>query len=147
MRRQLTLLAVLAVATSGASAAPLLANGDQALAALKETPPCCVVDARNEVRRKLRPLPDAVVWKENIVIQPTGTVVVIADDDRTAKNVGRSIEKRFKARHVLAVKGGIDAWDVVVREAQEPGMPATFVIPRNTCEQGPPLQTLRSNRR
>ena len=146
MRTCLTFLAV-AAATSSALAAPLLANGDQALAALKETPPCCVVDARNEIRRKLRPLADAVVWNERTVIQPTGTVVVIADDDRAARTVGRAIEKRFKARHVLAVKGGIDAWDVVVREAQEPGMPATFVIPRNTCEQGPPLQTLRSNKR
>jgi hypothetical protein len=147
MRSRLTFLAVLAAATGGASAAPLLANGERALASLKVTPPCCVVDARNHLRRKLRPLADAVVWNEDTFIRASGTVVVIADDDRAAKDVGRTIEKRFKATHVLAIKGGIDAWESIVGEAQEPGMPATFVIPRNTCEQGAPLQTLRSNKR
>jgi hypothetical protein len=146
MRGRLILLAALAAASTAIWAAPVLADRDQAISLLKATPPCCVVDARNGIRRKLRPLAGAVVWNDGMVVKPTGTVVVIADDDQAARSVGRAIEKRFNAKHVLAVKGGIETWDKVVSETQEPGMPATFVIPRNTCEQGSPLQTLRSNK-
>lgn len=147
MRKCLSCLAVLAATAGHAVAAPTLADEQQAIAQLKATPACCVIDARNSVRRKLRPLADALVWRDGVVVVPTGTVVIVADDDKAGLDLGRVIEKRFKAKHVLVVKGGLDTWDAVVRSAQEPGMPATFVIPRNTCEQGPPLQTLRSNKK
>jgi hypothetical protein len=147
MCKRLSFLAVLAATMGHAFAAPDLAKEEQVIARLKATPACCVIDARDAVRRKLRPLADAVVWGDGVVIVPTGTVVIIADDDKTGSDVGRVIEKRFKARHVVVVKGGLDTWDAVVRSAQEPGMPTTFVIPRNTCEQGQPLQTLRSNKK
>jgi hypothetical protein len=114
---------------------------------LKSTPPCCVVDGRSSGPRQLRPLKDAVVWQKNMQIIPTGAVVVVADDDKAALALARKIGKQFHARTVVAVKGGIDTWREVLATAQEPGMPATFVIPMNTCEQGKPLQTLRSNRK
>jgi len=146
MRRRLIALAALAAATC-AEAGVTLGDKEQTVELLKATPPCCVVDARAAAPRKLRPLADAVAWSDRPLIVPTGTVVVIGDSDQAALAVARRIEKRYKAKHVLAVKGGFDTWRELLAAAQEPGMPATFVIPRNTCEQGVPLQTLRSNRR
>jgi hypothetical protein len=114
---------------------------------LKATPPCCVVDGRSQGPRQLRPLKDAVVWQKGVRINPTGAVVVIADDDKATLALARQIGRQFRAKTVVPVKGGIDTWREVLAAAQEPGMPASFVIPMNTCEQGKPLQTLRSNRR
>jgi hypothetical protein len=72
--------------------------------------------------------------------------VVVADDDKAALALGERIGKQFQAETVVAVKGGIDTWREVLAIAEEPGMPATFVIPMNTCEQGKPLQVLRAKR-
>jgi hypothetical protein len=146
MKRLLT-TTLLALATIGASAATTLGDRAQIVEALKISPPCCVVDARSPGPRLLRPLKDAVAWSANMRIVPSGTVVVIADNDKAALVIARRIEKRFKAKDVLAVKGGVDTWREILAAAEEPGMPATFVIPKNTCEQGTPLQTLRSNKR
>lgn len=145
MRPLLAVLLVLLAAS--ASAGTTLGDRGQIVEALKALPPCCVVDARAAGPRQLRPLKDAVVWGKALRIVASGTVVVIADSDAAAMAVGRQIEARFRARSVLAVKGGFDTWREVITAAQEPGMPATFVIPRNTCEQGTPLQVLRSNRK
>lgn len=146
MKRHLALLAALLLALP-AFAATSLQDRRQILDTLKSAPPCCVVDGRAPGPRQLRPLKDAVVWQKNMKIIPTGAVVVIGDDDRAALALARRIGKQFGAKTVVAVKGGIDTWRDVLAASQEPGMPATFVIPKNTCEQGTPLQTLRSNRK
>lgn len=146
MTRRLVLLAGLFLALPVA-AATSLQERHQVIDTLKSSPACCVVDGRSEGPRQLRPLKDAVVWQKGVRIKPTGAVVVIADDDKAALALARKIAKQFRAETVVAVKGGLDTWRDIVAAAQEPGMPATFVIPMNTCEQGKPLQTLRSNRR
>jgi putative cell wall-binding protein len=133
--------------TLPAVAASSLQERQQVIDTLKSTPHCCVVDGRSDGPRQLRPLKDAVVWQKGVRIKPTGAVVVIADDDKAALALARKISKQFRADTVVAVKGGIDTWRDIVAAAQEPGMPATFVIPMNTCEQGKPLQILRSNRK
>jgi hypothetical protein len=145
--RRLLPTTLLALAATGALAATTLGDRVQIVEALKSSPPCCVVDARSSALRMLRPLKDAVVWNADTRIVPSGTVVVIADGDKEALAVAHRIEKRFKAKDVLAVKGGVDTWREILAASEEPGMPATFVIPKNTCEQGTPLQTLRSNKR
>lgn len=147
--RHLLLVVALCTQTATATAWAEVALRDrvQTVVALKSSPACCVVDARSQGPRTLRPLTDAVVWGKDLRITPSGTVVVIADNDQTALAVARQIERRFKAKDVVAVKGGFDVWRDIQLAAQEPGMPATFVIPMNTCEQGKPLQTLRSNKR
>jgi hypothetical protein len=146
MKRRLTLLAAFLLALP-AFAATSLQDRRQIMDSLKYVPPCCVIDGRAPGPRQLRPLNDAVVWHKGALIKPTGTVVVIADTDSQALTLARQIAKQFHAQSVVAVKGGLDTWRDVLAASQEPGMPATFVIPKNTCEQGTPLQTLRSNRR
>lgn len=115
--------------------------------ALKGAPPCCVVDGRSAAERAKHPVKGALVWSEALRIKPTGAVVVIADHDVVAFSIGQQLEARFKAKEVLAVKGGYATWDAFVSASETSGMPANFVIPSNTCEQGKPLQTLRSNKR
>lgn len=51
------------------------------------------------------------------------------------------------AQQIVAVKGGVVTGQEATRD--EPAastMPHTFVIPRNTCQQDQPLQTLRFKR-
>jgi putative cell wall-binding protein len=127
-------------------AAVTLQDRNAIVETLKTKPPCCVIDGRAPTPRLIRPLKDAVIWKKGVRIKPTGTVVVVADDDKAALALGERIGKQFQAETVVAVKGGIDTWREVLAIAEEPGMPATFVIPMNTCEQGKPLQVLRAKR-
>ncbi len=119
----------------------------QLVVALKGWPPCCVVDGRSQAERDKQPLPGAVVWSKDLRIEPTGAVVVVADADAAALSIARKIERRFRAKEVLAVKGGYATWNALVSAASGSRMPSTFVIPSNTCEQGKPLQTLRSDPR
>jgi hypothetical protein len=145
VKRWLVLLAAATLAMP-VWAAVTLQDRNQIVETLKTAPPCCVIDGRAPAPRLIRPLKDAVIWKKGVRIKPTGTVVVVADDDKTALALGERIGKQFHAETVVAVKGGIDTWREVTALGEEPGMPATFVIPSNTCEQGSPLQTLRSKR-
>ncbi len=142
MIRATGLLCGALLAATSAWAETKLQDGAQLAAAIKDAPPCCVIDARSKGARALHPLMEALVWRKGLEIKPTGPVVVIADTDQKALAVGRAIEKSSGAGRVLAVKGGFATWRRAT--APEQGMPATFVIPRNTCEQGTPLQTLRS---
>ena len=147
MKRQVKcwLAALVVLAAAGpAAAATTLQDREQLLAALKDVSPCCVIDARSRGKRLLHPLKDALAWKKGLHITPTSAVVVLADDDATALAVGRSIEKSSAAAQVLAVKGGYETWRAIT--ALDSGMPATFVIPKNTCESGTAIQTLRSGK-
>lgn len=148
-RRVKRLLALVAATscTLPALAGVTLEDRATIVESLKFTPPCCVVDGRSPGPRQLRPLKDAIVWQKGVRIQPTGAIVVIADSDQEARALARHIARQFGAKTVIAVKGGFDTWRDVIVATQEPGMPATFVIPKNTCEQGTPLQILRSNRK
>jgi hypothetical protein len=139
-------LSIVAPLAVPAWAAVTLQGRDQIVETLKTTPPCCVIDGRAPAPRLIRPLKDAVIWKAGVRIKPTGSVVIVADDDKAALALGKRVRKQFNAETVVAVKGGIDTWREVLAIAEEPGMPATFVIPMNTCEQGKPLQVLRSKR-
>jgi hypothetical protein len=139
------IVALTGVATmAAASAATTLQDRQQLLAALKDTPPCCVIDARSQGQRLLHPLKDALAWRRGLRVKPTGAVVVLADDDRSALAAGRAIEKSSGAKQVLAVKGGFATWRSLA--APDPAAPSTFVIPQNTCDTGKSLQTLRSTR-
>lgn len=119
----------------------------QLVVALKSESPCCVVDGRSEAQRRKQPLKDALVWSESLRINPTSAVVVIASQDAAAVSIGKKLETRFAAKKVMAVKGGYATWNAIVSASEGTSMPPTFVIPSNTCEQGKPLQTLRSQKR
>ncbi len=136
------LLVVWGVAAAGEV---VLTDGPQLESRLKQGAPCCVLDARSDTARALLPLQDAVVFRPGLAITPTAAVVVIADDDDTALAVGRQVASDSGAAEVLAVKGGVRTWRTV-RAGGEVPMPITFIIPKNTCEQGKPIQELKFDR-
>jgi len=148
VRRVLSILLVAAI-PAAAAAGVELHDKAQLEAALKRSAPCCVVDARSEPARNQSPLKDAVIYRPGVHIKPTAAVVVIADSDDSALRAGKELAKTSGAKEVLAVKGGIATWRALISAdaaAGESTMPYTFVIPRNTCEQGKPLQELKFKR-
>ena len=141
------LAAFLLSASVQAQAAASLRNEMQLGLALRASPPCCVVDARAEPERMALALEEALVYREGLRIKPTATVVVVADTDAAALAVAETIAAAHPGSPVLAVEGGVLAWQRVLAriKAEPPGGRATqFVIPKNTCEQGPALQQLRA---
>ena len=105
--------------------------------------PCCVIDARAAANRKRTPLADALPYRKGLKINPTGVVVVIADTDVRALEVGKLLAESSQAKEVYAVKGGIATWNAATIAGLLKTRPRSFVIPKNTCEQGTPLQELR----
>ncbi|MBK6629779.1 MAG: hypothetical protein IPG33_01365 [Betaproteobacteria bacterium] len=103
--------------------------------------PCCVIDARSELNRMRTPLPDTLPYRKGLKINPTGVVVVVADNDARAMAVGKLLADTSKAKDVYAVKGGATTWRALTAGQATSGI--RFVIPKNTCEQGVPLQELR----
>jgi hypothetical protein len=120
----------------------MLLGGRDLAAALAEGPPCCVIDARPPTARALRPLPDAIAYREGLRIRPSAAVVVIGEGDDVALRIGNEVGRANNAPRVIAVKGGLAAWKAATSPAASgTGTPAfSFVIPKNTCEQGEPLQ-------
>lgn len=118
--------------------------------ALKASPPCCVIDGRSADSRKKHPLDEAVIYRPDLRINPTAAIVVLADDDASAQKIATELDTRYPGKRVLSVKGGIETWEAVqvaLSRAAASGAPPgafSFVIPKNTCESGSPLQKLRS---
>jgi len=133
--------------TAHAQAAASLRNETQLKLALRGSPPCCVIDARSDAQRQSQAIPEALVYREGIRINPTASVVVVADDDGRALRVAEAIAVAHPDQAVFAVEGGVGVWERVLSaiSAEPPGGRAVqFVIPKNTCEQGPALQQLRT---
>lgn len=101
--------------------------------------PCCVIDARNAAKRLSAPLAETLPYRKDLKINPTGVVVVIADTDARAIEVGKALERSSKAQEVYAVKGGARSWRAATGAAAS-GMPRGFIIPKNTCESGTAIQ-------
>jgi len=143
--------ALLAVALGAAAlchAGASLRNETQLQLALRSSPPCCVIDGRAETQRKARDLPEALVYRKDLKINPIATIVVVADTDAQALAIAEVLASAHPGKTVLAVEGGVAAWEVVASAiAAEPpgGRALNFVIPKNTCEQGAPLQQLRTD--
>jgi len=131
---------------------PLLA-GQELANALQGVPPCCVVDGRRELNRGRAPLPEALAYRPGLQINPTASVVVLADKDSEALRIAAIFEKQHPGKRILAVKGGVQGWQAAkaaAGEAPHPGAPGAgiqFVIPHNTCETGEPLQKLQSGKK
>lgn len=117
-------------------------------ARLARSGPCCVIDARSAASQAQAPVEGAIPYRRDLRINPTSAVVVIADSDARALEIGRAVGAASDAREVYAVTGGVQAWQAASRPAAgaPSGPPLTFVIPRNTCEQGVPLETRRIDR-
>jgi hypothetical protein len=122
------------------------------MAALKQQPPCCVIDARSEASRKKSPLADALVYRPGLSIVPSASVIVVGDTSPAALQVAHTLAKQHPDKPFYAVRGGLSAWEFVRKaldkvSASSGAAPAgvNFVIPHNTCETGTPLQILSSS--
>jgi hypothetical protein len=149
--RSLFIRALLSAVVLGAAAAAhadaALRSAGQLKLALRSSPPCCVIDARPDAQREGRPLGEALAYRDDLKIVPTATVVVVAESDARALAVARALAGAHPGKTILAVEGGVAAWQsVLAAQAGEPpgGRAFSFVIPKNTCEQGEPLQHLRT---
>lgn len=121
--------------------------------ALQAGQPCCVIDGRGAAGRKQRPL-DALPYRQGMRINPTADVVVVADDDAVAQKIAAELDAAHPGNRMIAVRGGVGTWEMALMEASRAatsGAPPVggfgFVIPKNTCESGSPLQKLRSGKK
>jgi hypothetical protein len=131
-----------------ASADVTMMDKTQLQHAMKLESPCCVIDGRAPASREKQPLADALPYTPGMKITPTAAIVVVGDNDRQADKIARELHASYPGKRVIAVKGGIGAWEATLvalsREAaSKPGF--SFVIPKNTCESGTAIQHLRSN--
>lgn len=113
--------------------------------ALERQPQCCVVDGRSAQRRDAQPLAESLPYRPGMKVAATATVVVVADSDADALRIANAIGKSHPGKPIVALEGGFAAWDAIQTEQQRGQPPRSglrFVIPRNTCESGTPLQTL-----
>ncbi len=116
-------------------------------AALARGAYCCVVDARSDSERKRDPVDQAVLYRKGLKVTPSAAVVVIADSEAEGLRIGKLVARDNQAKDVFVVKGGAGVWRASLATAQgAPPSSMTFVIPKNTCEQGKPLQSLKSDR-
>lgn len=145
-RLRLPCALALALAASAAGAEVKLLAKPALAQVLKSSPPCCVIDARADEQRKSRPIDEALVYRSGMKINPTATVVVVADSDAAALKVAQAIERSYPGKTVAAVKGGFSVWEALLIDQEVASGSVkgshSFVIPRNTCEQDKPLQTL-----
>lgn len=154
--RTLGLGLLLAAALLGAApawAAVSLRGAAELMHELQSAPPCCVIDARSEDSQRQHPLAEALRYRPGLQIIPTAAIVVVADRDQDAMNIGAILLKQHPGKTIYAVKGGVAAWETVLKtlsaaasssaaHSARPGI--SFVIPHNTCETGTPLQILQS---
>lgn len=147
------ILATALLCAASVHAAVTLLSAAELSEALKNQPPCCVIDARSAAKQRLHPLVDAVRYRPGLRIIPTASVIVVADDDQAAAKVGASLAKQHPGKTILAVEGGVLAWQTVLKSLASVSMSTasgappsgvSFVIPHNTCETGTPLQILQS---
>lgn len=152
MKSPFVLLVRSALAAAVLAAAPLaqaeavLQDAALLKLALRSGPPCCVIDARPDRLRAQKPLAEALAWRDDLKVAPMATVVVVAESDAHALEVARALAGAHPDARVIAVAGGVAAWESVLASISDPpgGRAPAFVIPRNTCEQGTPLQQLRT---
>lgn len=150
--RWLLALALASLCAAPAHAAVVLCDATELIHVLKSEPPCCVVDARSADQQRKHLLAEALPYRPDLSIVPTASVIVVADRDQDAVNVGVALSKKHPGKAIYAVKGGVAAWESVLKSlsgpamSTAPGAPAglSFVIPHNTCETGAPLQILKS---
>jgi hypothetical protein len=146
--RRFVLAAALALPSMPAGAVRLeFVDRAQLQAVLESGAPCCVIDARSEKARKHQPIAHALAYEEGMTLSPAGPVVVVGDSDKQTLAVGKALADRSGAAKVYAVKGGYATWQAVEQARLKSTLPLSFIIPSDTCQQGPPLQQLRFDRR
>jgi hypothetical protein len=138
------------VALAHADVVPM--DREQLQHALQAGEPCCVIDGRGAASRKQHPL-DALPYRPGMRIKPTADVVIVADDDAQAQKIAAEFDAAYPGKRMIVARGGVAAWEGAQMDASRAaasGAPPRggigFVIPKNTCESGSPLQQLRSGK-
>ena len=104
-----------------------------------------LLDARSAETQRAAPIAFSTAYRVTTPIN-NGLVLIVADDDATAEKVARSIPAAGN-RIVHAVQGGSATWRrVIANTPATPSVSGTFVIPKNTCEQGKPIQELKRDK-
>jgi hypothetical protein len=104
-----------------------------------------LLDARNAEAQRNAPIAFSTRYQSTTPVKK-GLVLVVADTDAAALEIAKSISAA-PDRFVFAVKGGCDSWQRVMAKATPvTSMSGGFVIPKNTCEQGKPIQELKRNK-
>ncbi|MCZ7654018.1 MAG: hypothetical protein M5R42_06535 [Rhodocyclaceae bacterium] len=102
--------------------------------------PAASLMARNKAKQLSAPLADTLPYREDLKINPTGVVVVIADSDarshrdrqgaRALQQGEGHLRRQGRRPHVAEVTAGYAS----------SGMPGGFIIPKNNCESGTAIQ-------
>lgn len=137
------LAAVMLMLPAMACAADMLLDEAALAEKLANSPEYQLLDARSAEAQHTVPLAFSTRYRALMPIK-MGTVFVIADRDEAALEIAEAIPA--EGRSVFAVKGGAAAWkQVVAKMPAGSAMPDSFVIPKNTCEPGKPVQELKSD--
>lgn len=104
-----------------------------------------LLDARNTEAQRSKPIAFSTTYRFNTPIS-NGLVMLVADDDKSAIEIAQSISASIN-RRVYAIQGGSEVWQKVMSNAPpSKSVSGSFVIPKNTCEQGNPIQKLQRNK-
>lgn len=104
-----------------------------------------LLDARNAAAQRSAPIAFSTTYRINMPIS-NGLVLIVADDDKTAVAIAQSIPMAM-SRSVYAVQGGSEILQKVITTAPATtSVSGSFVIPKNTCEQGKPIQKLQRDK-
>jgi hypothetical protein len=123
-------------------AEPLLLDDDALSKKIEQVQDYQLLDARDPETQRIAPLAFSTRYGINARIDKA-LVLVVADSDAEAVEIARSIPAE-NGRAAFAVKGGDEGWRRVTAKASTAtSVSKTFVIPKNTCEQGKPIQELK----
>ncbi len=122
----------------------VLLDEDTLSAKLDQTQDYQLLDARSAEAQRNAPIAFSTRYQAATPIKK-GLVLIVADTDAAAVAIAQSIPVASD-RFVFAVKGGCDAWQRVAKTSSAASISGNFVIPKNTCEQGKPIQELKRDK-
>ena len=138
-------LALLMLPGLSMGAEPLLLDEGTLSKKVEQDPDYQLIDARNPEAQRLAPIAFSTCYRINVTFIK-GLVLIVADSDAEAVAIARSVPAA-PGRSVFAVKGGAEAWRHVAAKAPPvTSVSKSFVIPKNTCEQGKPIQELKRDK-
>lgn len=138
-------LALLLSPVSGFAAESMLLDEIALSAKLDQVQDYQLLDARNAEAQRNAPIAFSTRYQKTLPINK-GLVLIVADTDAAALEIAKAIPA-VNERSVFAVKGGNVAWQrVMAKIPQITSVSGSFVIPKNTCEQGKPIQELKRNK-
>lgn len=104
-----------------------------------------LLDARSAEEQRNNPIAFSTRYQSTTPIKK-GLVLIVADTDAAALEIAKAIPAASD-RFVFAVKGGYESWrHVMAKVPLGTSGSGSFVIPKNTCEQGKPIQELKRNK-